>query len=283
MLFRTLLTIFRWICAVTSLFSRIAARFTGLIEDPNSNERSVKLCFVEKNFLIPVLRRCKIPEHLGFVMDGNRRFARHARKPTEQGHKSGYWRLQRVLLWCFALGVKEVSVYAFSVDNFSRNKSEVDYLMDLAREKLITLCEDGGFVMEHRIRVRVWGDRSLLPDDLREICRAIETKTRDHGTGTFNILLAYSSRREMGQATDLAVRFCSDKSDLSWSDVSGRLYGQSSPDLIVRTSGETRLSDFMVWQMRPATVILFEKKLWPDYNIIDFTKSLMRYSLHRNY
>ena len=227
--------------------------------------------------ILPLLRHCQIPEHVAFIMDGNRRFAKSHNEPTLIGHRMGYDKLRRVLLWCFELGMKEVSVYAFSIDNFSRSQEEVDYLMDLAETKLESLCEDDGFVMKQRIRVRICGDTSLLRQSLLEVINRVESKTATHDKGIFNILLAYSSKRELAQAVDRTIRTVPLK-DMSWSAIECNLYNARPVDLVVRTSGETRLSDFLIWQLDSAkSVVVFVKHLWPDYSLADLTVSLLKY------
>ena len=240
----------------------------------------VELSLLERKVILPFLRFCRIPSHAAFIMDGNRRFARSHNEPTLVGHRMGYDRLRRVLLWCFELGMKEVSVYAFSVDNFSRTPEEVEYLMDLAEAKLESLSEDNGFVMTHRIRVKICGDKSLLRPSLQKVIAHVESKTAEHERGVFNILLAYSSKRELTQAIERTLTSVDapSKHDLSWGHIESNFYNSTPVDLIVRTSGETRLSDFLIWQIQPdRTVVVFVKHFWPDYSLWDLSKSLLKY------
>lgn len=281
-----------WVSIVVSVLKGIISRFLWLCVG-SDDDKNVELSVFEKAILLPFLRNSKIPAHVGFIMDGNRRYARSLDQPSLLGHKMGYTRLRRVLLWCFDLGIKEVSVYAFSVDNFSRSHEEVDYLMDLAVEKFNLMCEDDSFIMKQRIRVRVCGERSLLRADLLEVIDRLESKTRDHTKGVFNILIAYSSKREIQQAIEKAhfdvsstggsLKSADEEStQMMWEKISSHLYIQTPLDLLVRTSGETRLSDFLLWQIQAEkTLIIFDKTLWPNYSISSFAKSLLRYSLVR--
>jgi ditrans,polycis-polyprenyl diphosphate synthase len=238
---------------------------------------AVELNMFERRVILPFLKYCSVPRHISFIMDGNRRFAKIRNQHTLVGHRMGYDRLRRVLLWCFELGVEEVSVYAFSMDNFSRTKEEVDYLMDLAETKLGSLCEDNGFVMTNRIRVRVCGEKSLLRPSLQRVIQEVESKTAHHDRGNFNILLAYSSKRELNQAIDKTLQSVPPK-DLSWATIESNLYNSTPVDLVVRTSGETRLSDFLVWQLKPDhSVVVFVKHFWPDYSLWDLATSLLKY------
>jgi ditrans,polycis-polyprenyl diphosphate synthase len=243
----------------------------------------MELSFLERHVILPVLKSCEIPGHIGFIMDGNRRHARCMNEHTLVGHRQGYERLQKVLLWCYEIGVQEVSVYAFSVDNFSRSTEEVDYLMNLAIEKLAQLVEPGSFIMKHGIRVRVCGDKSLLRPELQAVIDRVESETSEHTAGYFNVLLAYSSKRELDQAIQRAHFEVSPKC-ISWLDIESRLYNSTPLDLVVRTSGETRLSDFLIWQLQPEkTLVVFEKHFWPSYSIFDFAKCLLRYDFFRRH
>ena len=285
---RIQLTVTSYLTLLKELISWVKYSLLG-----RDDEKNVELSAIEKTIILPLLKSSKIPVHVGFIMDGNRRFARSLDQPTLLGHKMGYARLRRVLLWCFELGVKEVSVYAFSVDNFSRSNEEVDYLMDLAIDKFNLMCEDDSFIMRQNIRVRICGERSLLRPDLVEVIERLESKTQNHTGGIFNVLLAYSSKRELQQAlekaqSDISCTGGSFKSDdeetanLIWEKISSNLYIQTPLDLVVRTSGETRLSDFLLWQIQPEkTLIVFEKNLWPNYSLVSFARSLMRYNFVR--
>jgi ditrans,polycis-polyprenyl diphosphate synthase len=237
----------------------------------------VELSWFERKVFLPILRFSRIPHHAAFIMDGNRRFARNLNEPSLVGHRLGYDRLRRVLLWCYELGMKEVSVYVFSVDNFSRTPEEVGYLMDLAESKLEYLCEDSGFVMTQRIRVKICGDKSLLRPSLQAVIKKLESKTADHEGGIFNVLLAYSSRRELAQAVERTMH-ATPKQEVRWEHIASNLYTQTPVDVIVRTSGETRLSDFLLWQLKADdTVIVFVKHLWPEYSLVDLATTLLRY------
>lgn len=264
-----------WIVFVLSLLRSITSTLTLAlwgIQDATT----VELSWIERFIFLPLLSLSSIPLHIGFIMDGNRRYARSRNAATVVGHKMGYDRLRRVLLWCFELGMEEVSVYAFSVDNFSRSQEEVDYLMDLAETKLVDLCVDGGFIMTNKIRVCICGDKSLLRPSLQAVIQDVEARTADHTRGKFNVLLAYSSKRELSQAVEATLV---DQKSIDWSTIRSHLYNSRSVDLIVRTSGETRLSDFLVWQVQSDnTVVVFDKHYWPDYSIVDFMASLLRYN-----
>lgn len=268
------ITLISWLTflflSIRSLFARVRCLVFG-----RCDVDAVELSVLESRLVLPLLRMCRIPSHVGFIMDGNRRYARTRNAETVTGHKMGYDRLRRVLLWCFELGMKEVSVYAFSMDNFSRTHEEVEYLMDLAETKLESLCEDDGFVMKQQIRVKICGEFSLLRPSLQAVVRSVEAKTAHHNKGVFNVMLAYSSKRELNQAIERSLQ---DTRELTWERIESNLYNSAPLDLVVRTSGETRLSDFLVWQLQAErTVIVFERHLWPEFSIADFARSLVKY------
>jgi ditrans,polycis-polyprenyl diphosphate synthase len=260
-----------------SITKTLHAAVISVVFGKQTSDR-VELSFFEKRICLPLIRLLSVPGHIGFIMDGNRRYARQQNEPTMIGHRMGYDRLRRVLLWCYELGMEEISVYAFSMDNFSRSQEEVDYLMELAESKLLDLCVDGGFIMRNEIRVRICGEKSLLRPSLLEVIERVETKTAHHTRGVFNVLFAYSSKHELGKAIEQCV-YTKGNKRTDWDDIVSNLYVSRPVDLIVRTSGETRLSDFLIWQIKPdETVIVFDKHYWPDYSIVDFMMGLLRYN-----
>ncbi|KAF4747303.1 hypothetical protein FOZ63_033543 [Perkinsus olseni] len=240
---------------------------------------------------INILRQGSVPEHVAFIMDGNRRYATSHHLPKVQGHRYGYEKLLQVLKWCLHLGVKYVSAYTFSVDNFNRSREEVTYLMDLASSKFAELGQHNGFLERHSICVKFWGDLSLLPPDIHEKCIELEAKTSKYpAKATLNLLFSYSSKLEVSQAVDKAIAAKSNEKQqsrgarLTWSDIEAQLYsaGTPPPDLLLRTSGETRLSDFLLWQITPETLICFVKPNWPDMTLLDFARCLMRYNTFKS-
>lgn len=208
--------------------------------------------------IIGVLQQAEIPAHIGFIMDGNRRFARTSEKPVLSGHLSGSTTLQHVLDWCYHLNVKEVSVYAFSVDNFKRPLEEVSYLMNLAEKKFTELATDENSVVYRRqVRIKFWGDLRLVPEAVRKACEDLEAVTAKFQGPRLNILFAYSSAYER-------------KSMCSFSQDSLPL------ELIIRTSGETRLSDFMLNQISGKTTIVFVDEFWPQLSLLSFGLAIMK-------
>ncbi|KAF4673980.1 hypothetical protein FOL47_009898 [Perkinsus chesapeaki] len=262
---------------------------------PHSLELDIDRLSLWERFAIDILRRGNVPEHVAFIMDGNRRYATSHHLPKVQGHRYGYEKLIQVLKWCLHLGVKYVSAYTFSVDNFNRSREEVTYLMDLASSKFAELGQHNGFLERHGICVKFWGDLSLLPADIHEKCIALEAKSSKYpAKATLNLLFSYSSKLEISQAVDKAVAAkkeqqrqeeeCTQSDAITWSDISKHLYsaGTPPPDLILRTSGETRLSDFLLWQITEDTLICFTKPNWPDMTLLDFARCLMEYNTFKS-
>ena len=211
-----------------------------------------------------------VPTHVAFIMDGNRRFARARKWPVERGHAVGFDALLRCLEWCLELGVKVVTVYAFSQDNFSRAPAEVEALMRLALAKFDEFLVEEGLVMQRGVKVRMWGRPELLPEDVRRAAARVVTRTATNsGEACLNVCFAYSAAEETARAARAVGSAVADGQLLA-SDVDYALLSQASwlrndppPDLLIRTSGETRLSDFMTMHVS-RTKLCFLEELWPD-------------------
>lgn len=226
-----------------------------------------------------VIRYGPIPRHVAFIMDGNRRFA--AKKHVERidGHSKGFDKLAETLKWCQDLGVEEVTVYAFSAENFKRSKEEVDSLMELARQKFSKIIEEKDQLEAHGVKVRVIGELHMLSPDLREMATKMHKMTKNNYKCRLNICVAYLSRAEM----TCAAR------DIAWGvqtglllpdDISQNLISSAlevpTVDLLIRTSGEVRLSDFLLWQSS-FSYLSFLKALWPEFSIWDFYGAILQY------
>ncbi|KAL3895599.1 MAG: hypothetical protein SGPRY_013474, partial [Prymnesium sp.] len=206
--------------------------------------------------LCRVVQTGAMPKHVGFIMDGNRRFARDRGVEVAEGHRRGYGKLEEALRWCCELGVKAVTVYAFSIQNFKRSCEEVEALMALCEEKLQYMCGEDSVIQQQGVRVRVVGDLSLVSQSLRQKMHAVMKDTQGNSRHALTICFAYTSRNEMAAAARRLGAACAD-GKLQPGDVSEELLERclyTSPpgcppvDLIVRTSGEKRLSDFLLWQ-----------------------------------
>jgi len=219
-----------------------------------------------------VVKRGQVPRHIAVIMDGNRRFARQAGQEVISGHKAGFNKLAETLQWCRELGVREVTVYAFSIENFNRAQTEVSDLLNLAKDKFLTLLEESEKLKEAGVRVRILGNTSYLPQDLQEVLQQVENTTRDNSESLLNIALSYTAREEISHAMrEVAGQLARgevDDEDVDEGMISKMLYtGDSpSPELLIRTSGETRLSDFMLWQASKS-ITYFSPVLWPEFSL----------------
>lgn len=228
------------------------------------------------------IRDGRKPHHIGLIVDGNRRFARiKGLANTNEGHNAGSENLEEFLNWCWKLDIKIVTLYGFSTENFSRSSDEVDYLMELILRKLREFQVDP-VIREERVRVKVIGRREDLSDEMNEEIRKIEELTRDHDRFILNIAISYGGRAEIIDAVKKIGREIRDGSldveCITEETFSKYLYteGLPDPDLIIRTSGEERLSGFLLWQSAYSE-LYFTEVYWPAFRQIDFWRAIRVY------
>jgi ditrans,polycis-polyprenyl diphosphate synthase len=230
------------------------------------------------------------PKHVAFIMDGNRRFARERGWDVAAGHRRGYDKLEEALRWCCELGIHGVTVYAFSIENFKRSAEEVAALMGLTEEKLHAMSDEQNVVQRRGVRVRVVGDLSRVSDSLRSEMRRVMRMTQGNTRHTLTVCFSYTSRNEIAASVRRLAGACAD-GKLQPDDVSVDLIERclltASPalppvDLIVRTSGEKRLSDFLLWQSASCAVV-FTSVLWPDLSLVRFLALLLRFQRSQPY
>ncbi|KAL1297339.1 hypothetical protein AAFC00_004885 [Neodothiora populina] len=319
-----------------------------------------------RELLIGALRQGPIPQHVAFVMDGNRRYARDHKIETVEGHHLGFEALARILEVCYKSGVKVVTIYAFSIENFKRSKFEVDALMDMAKVKLTQISQHGELLDRYGTRIQILGDRSLVRDDVLESIDKACDMTRNNNQAVLNVCFPYTSRNEITCAVRETVReyskplrpgtkrpfsethiarnirvrhlssvaeeqsqlpsrigddrntIAEDTEESNFSNAStediapsSRTSASSVPasklsrsanaypdpekitsdtitshtftadappcDLLVRTSGVQRLSDFMLWQCHQDTSIVFLSCLWPEFDLWQFLPVLVEW------
>ncbi len=229
----------------------------------------------------------RLPRHIGLIMDGNRRYARQqGLGNVSAGHFRGAEKLWEVLNWCYEAQVSTVTVWSMSLDNFNRSAKEVQALFDLFEEKTRELA-DHDDVHEKGIRVRFLGQIELLPESLQTAIRAAEAATSGYDCYRLNIAMAYGGREEIASAfrnyllDNLAVGRSLDEvvDEFSASSIERYLYtsGQPEPDLILRTSGEVRLSGFLLWQSTYSEYYFCDTH-WPALRKIDLLRALRSYS-----
>ncbi len=209
----------------------------------------------------------KAPKHVGIIMDGNRRWARERNLPTMEGHLKGYQALKAMPDWFFNRGVKIISTYAFSTENWNRSQDEVNYLMKLLRNVLLNDLDEFD---ERGYSLRLSGRINELPGDLPEICQNAVDKTKNNAKGILNICLNYGGRAEISDAIVKIIKKGLKPEQIHEGMIKKYLYNGDlgDPDIIVRTSGEQRLSGFMLWESAYSE-LLFMKKYWPDFEEID--------------
>lgn len=235
-----------------------------------------------QTFCAKVVKSGPIPKHVAIIMDGNRRFAKRNNFDRAKGHLMGFDKLAQTLEWCKDLGINEVTVYAFSIENFKRSKEEVECLMEIAREKFASLMEEKENLKKYGVCIRVLGNLELLPLDIQEMIAESVNYTKDHDKVVLNVCFAYTSRDEICTAmreTAEGVQMGSIKeTDISERLLESCLYTNKSPrpDLLVRTSGEVRLSDFLLWQTS-YSVLSFMQVLWPDFSVWHLYAGVLHY------
>jgi len=235
---------------------------------------------------INVIKVGSIPRHVAVIMDGNRRFAKQSGVATIEGHTKGFDKLAETLQWCRELGVKEVTVYAFSIENFKRGEKEVDGLLNLAKEKFKVLISEEEKLKKHGVRVKIIGNISYLPEDMQEIVKKAEEITENNTEATLNVAFSYTSREEITHAVLESSRIVQ-QGDLKPDEIDEDLleslmYTKHStkPDLLIRTSGETRLSDFLLWQAS-SSITYFTPVLWPEFSIWHLLAGVFFYQRHK--
>lgn len=221
-----------------------------------------------------------IPVHVGIIMDGNGRWANQRRLPRSAGHTAGANNFRTITRYASRVGVKYLTVYAFSTENWSRPAEEVNGLMGLFKEYLEEALRD---FMDENIRVRFIGDVSAFSPELQALIHEVEEASAPKTGMVLNLAMNYGGRAELVRA---ARRFAEDvkagekaPEDLSEEELSRYLYtaGQPDPDLIIRPSGEQRLSNFLLWQSAYAEFVYFDI-LWPDFKPEDFDEAIRIYS-----
>jgi tritrans,polycis-undecaprenyl-diphosphate synthase [geranylgeranyl-diphosphate specific] len=218
------------------------------------------------------------PHHIGLIVDGNRRFARGKGMAQNDGHNAGSEKLEDFLRWCWRLEIKIITLYGFSTENYKRSEDEVDYLMDLILQKLREFQVDP-VIKTEGVKIKVIGRKEDLSDEMNEEIEKIEDMTRDHDRFQLNIAINYGGRAEIVDAVKKIAGEVKEgelRIDAIDEDLFGEyLYtaGIRDPDLIIRTSGEERLSGFLLWQSAYSE-LYFTEVYWPAFRMIDFWRAI---------
>lgn len=240
---------------------------------------------VYENRLAEIVKLDEIPRHIAIIMDGNRRYAASRGDPPFKGHEYGGEKLKELLQWCLDLDVRILTAYAFSTENFSRSPSEVNGLMEMFVDNLRKVADDKR-VMEYGVRFRVLGNLDILPENVRDAIHYAMNKTKDNSKYSFNMAVAYGGREEIINAVrNIARDVKADNitiEDIDQALFSSYLYTHElpDPDLILRTSGEIRLSNFLLYQMAYSE-FYFTDVYWPGFRKIDFLRAIRAYQMRR--
>ena len=244
---------------------------------------------VARRFLSPVyklyekrlereIRKGQAPKHLAVIMDGNRRYAESLGILPHEGHIVGKNTLENLSDWCRSLNITYLTVYAFSLENFNRTEEELEPLMDLFEESFRNAGDDPR-VHENRVRVRAIGHREMLPDKVVKAIEYAESRTREYSDFNYNLAVAYGGRQELVRSMEKIANKVKNgelnPEEIDADLISSNLYtsGLPDPDLILRTSGEERISNFLLWQLAYSE-LYFADVYWPDMRKIDFLRAI---------
>lgn len=223
------------------------------------------------------------PEHIAIILDGNRRWASERLLNPWIGHHHGAKKIEELLRWCLDLDVRSITLYAFSTENFQRPPDEVKDILSIAEEKLVEVLTNED-VHKHEVHVKVIGRINLLPDSLQKAIKEAEEATKNYDKHFLNVAIAYGGRAEIVDAAkELAQRV--ENGDLNPKEIDEGVFEQhlytahmpkQDPDVIIRTSGEERLSGFLLWQCAYSE-LCFLDVYWPDFRRIDLLRAVRTY------
>ena len=240
---------------------------------------------VEAKLFREVMEHDIQPKHLAIIMDGNRRFAWRSNLATHVGHLIGKQRLEAVLDWVLELGIPWFTVYALSTENLNRPEKELKTLFKLYIDGLKSIAEDPR-IHENNVRVQIIGHRELLPQDVNDAIDYAESVTKDYQDFVFTVCLAYGAREEMIRAiqniAELHAKGSLPLESITQETVSEHLYTAEmpDPDLVIRTSGEERISNFLLWQMAYSE-LYFTDVFWPSFKKRDLLKAVQTYQMRK--
>lgn len=221
-----------------------------------------------------------LPEHIGIIMDGNGRWAKKRGLPRTAGHTQGAQTFRKIARYCSDIGIKYLTVYAFSTENWKRPKDEVDAIMKLFKEYMIEAIND---FQDDSIVVKFIGDRSVFSDEMLELIERNEQDSKDRDGMVLNIAMNYGGRDEIVNAVKNIAQGVKDGSinvqDIDAQMISDNIYtkGQPDPDLIIRPSGEYRTSNFLLWQSAYSEYCIMDV-LWPEFKSEHLDKALIEYA-----
>lgn len=231
-----------------------------------------------------VLSADKKPSHVAVILDGNRRWAREEGLSLEEGYKEGARRVEDFLKWCYDAGIRTVTLYALSTENIQRrSQEELQVLLGILREYLKREHEKGELI-KRKVRVKALGFLDLLPSDIVKELRELEDRTKEFTERFLNVAIAYGGRAEIVEAAKRIAKDVLNKK-ISIDDIDEKTFEKylltahlpnPHPDLVIRTSGESRISNFLLWQIAYSELIFLDV-YWPEFRKIDFYRALRTY------
>jgi tritrans,polycis-undecaprenyl-diphosphate synthase [geranylgeranyl-diphosphate specific] len=242
---------------------------------------------VYHRWLKGTIRQGDVPKHIGVITDGNRRWAKERLMEGWEGHWEGAKTLERFLDWCIELGVETVTIYSFSTENFNRGKDELDELFKVFKDNLEKLLNNPR-IHNKNVRVSALGRVETLPENLQDLIHEVETETAEYDGFYLNIAIAYGGRAEIVDATRLIAHKVMEGSikpeEIDERVLESHLYTSHlpnpDPDIIIRTSGESRLSNFLVWQSAYSELFLLDV-YWPSFRKIDLMRAIRGYQMRQ--
>jgi undecaprenyl diphosphate synthase len=238
-----------------------------------------KIIYKKNNDLSKLIDKQKLPEHIAIIMDGNGRWATKKGLPRSFGHKKGVSVLKEIIKTSKKLGCKILTVYAFSTENWARPKKEVEFLINLFEEVLKNEIEE---IHQESIKIKFIGDLTPFPENLKTVINSSECLTKGNKDFTLNVCVNYGGRQEIVKvARKLALKSIS--GEIKPSELNEDLFnselltqGIKDPELLIRTSGEKRISNFLLWQLAYSEIYISDV-MWPDFNESEFLKAIIDY------
>lgn len=217
-----------------------------------------------------------VPKHIGIILDGNRRFSKKLMLKPWMGHEWGAKKVEQLVDWCKEYDVKELTLYCFSIQNFNRPKKEFDYLMDLFKKEFDRFKDDKR-LHDSKIRINIIGRLYMFPKDVQEKANEIMERTKDYNNHIINLAFGYGGREEVIDATVKIAKLVKEGrlniDEINEETFSKNLYFSSEPDLIIRTGGDRRTSNFLIWQSNYSEW-LFLEKTWPEFEKEDLKAAI---------
>ena len=223
--------------------------------------------------------KLKIPNHIAIILDGNRRYAIKKGVPKIKGHEYGARNVRKLFEWCREIGIRELTLYVFSTENFNRSKDEIDYLMFLLKSYFKRM--DIEKLREKGICISIIGDIKSFPKDIQKVFHKVRKETKNNNKLIVNFALGYGSRAEITEAVKNIIKDVRnkkiDENDINERTVTQNLYLSSEPDILIRPGGEKRLSNFLLWQLSYSE-LFFIDKLWPEFTKEDLMEIIKEYN-----